>query len=210
MPNSLFCLLDWMIETRLIGLWKNRTQLQQPGTWVHAGHTLLLDGLWPACVTSQPVWLCWLVWDKQADPRSVRWDWGQRCGQAIPTSPSPNSEQRTFGASATKGPFLPYQVRESRYVTSTLTRSGCSQHHTVSVSVSEQAAWCWQRSCGRFSWWRTRCVRTDASLQQTAFPYFLFKVYLTILTFWSSCFNKFFWRRFYCIYCFMVFKFLFF
>lgn len=115
MPNSLFCLLDWNTTYRPV-----EEPYAGTAAWVHAGHTLLLDGLWPACVTSQLVWLCWLVWDKQADPRSVRWDWGQHCGQAIPTSPSPNSEQSTFGASPTKGAFLPYQVRESCYVTSTL------------------------------------------------------------------------------------------
>lgn len=137
-----------------------------------------------------PVWLCWLVWDKQADPRSVRWDWGRHCGYSNLTVPKLWTEHL----------WCISHQKVSRYVTSTL--------WPVQAPVSTTwSAWECQLGAdreavagfhgeGRAVW-----EQTPRYNKQTAFPYFLFKVYLTILTFWSSCFNRFFWRKFYCIYC---------
>lgn len=62
------------------------------------------------------------------------------------------------------------------------------QHHMVRISCLVLTEKLWQVFMVKDT---LSSVPASRYNKQTAFPYFLFKVYLTILTFWSSCFNTF-------------------
>lgn len=67
------------------GIWRNRTQPQQPGTsssWGSPSWSPIAVGwhpsVQPTFVTSQPMWLCWSLWHQQyaqADRTSVQVCW---------------------------------------------------------------------------------------------------------------------------------------
>lgn len=144
-------------------MWKNHAEPQQPGTcsscWSSArSHTAVgcHPILQPATVTSQPVWLCWSLWQNrpiQTDPTNVQRGWGQNCRQATLSSHSqilevvsdkPHSWRTAFGSRLWRYGILTLTlVAESPMMTSLFfpvklphTRSGYPIGAAIIIAVS--------------------------------------------------------------------------